>query len=352
MKKTDGAGSPASASESTAMRSLREMLPSSDPAYPILADILRLVPVSRWSFGRITTEGELVSLCGSHGDGEGEGLRRLAAEFKRQRARSRVGPTIAATATSMEGFDAGMTLVFADARASFGILMLLREAALGAFTSSEISTMTFALEALSERLSGSGVLQRPQADKRSNREAGAEEYPGLEEAFYILNEDLQIVSAWNAQEQHPLDVSGDRTKIAERLPTGLEETVRELTADWTKTSPKKSRTARGASFLVVRTQPMRGPEDLFIGVRIARFRPPNSLADPTSRFNISPREVQVLALLLDGSTLNEIAAALHITSSTVQDHITSLLHKTESRNRSELLARILGWKSTPKGHSA
>lgn len=350
MKETDGAGSSGSASGSTAMRSLRDVLPSSDPAYPILADILRLVPVSRWSFGRITTEGELVLLCSSHGNGEG--LRRLAAEFKRQRSRSHVGPTIAATATGMEGFDAGMTLVFADARASFGVLMLLRKAALGAFTSSEISTLTFALEALSERLSGSGVPRRSRVDAGPKRDAGTEEFPGLEEAFYILNEDLQIVSAWNAQEQHPLDVSGDRTKIAERLPAGLEETVRDLTADWVKTSPKKSRTGRGASFLVVRTQPMPGPDDFFIGVRIARFRSPNSLTEPTSRFNISAREVEVLALLLDGSTLNEIADALHITTSTVQDHINSLLRKTESRNRSELLARVLGWKSKPKGHSA
>jgi DNA-binding CsgD family transcriptional regulator len=347
VKKNDGAGTePGSA----AMRPLRDVLPSSDPVYPILADVLRLVPVSRWSFGRITREGEFVLLCCSHGNGEE--LRRLAEEFKRQRARSHVGPTIAATATSMDGFDAGMTLVFADARASFGILMLLRETALGAFTSSEISTMTFALEALSECLSGSGVPQHSQADAGSDRVAGAGEYPALEEAFYVLNEDLQIVSAWNAQEQIPLEVSGDRTKIAERLPAGLEETVRELTIDWAKTSPKNSRTARGASFLVVRTQPMAGPEGLFIGVRIARFRSPNSLTEPTSRFNISAREVQVLALLLDGSTLKEIAATLHITTSTVQDHINSLLHKTESRNRSELLARVLGWKSTPKGHSA
>jgi DNA-binding CsgD family transcriptional regulator len=350
VKEKDGAGSPGTPPASATMRSLRDVLPPSDPAYPILADILRLVPVSRWSFGRITTKGELVLLCCSQGNGEE--LRRLAAEFKSQRASSHVGPMIAATATSMEEFDAGMTLVFADARASFGILMLLRKAALGAFTSSEISTMTFALEALSERLSVKGVQQHSQADAGSDRDAGAGEYPALEEAFYILNEDLQIVSAWSAQEQRPLDVSGDRTKIAERLPAGLEETVRELTVDWVTTSPKKTRTARGASFLVVRTQPMAGPDGLFIGVRIARFRSPNSLIEPTSRFNISAREVQVLALLLDGSTLNEIASALHIATSTVQDHINSLLHKTESRNRSELLARVLGWQSRPKGHSA
>jgi DNA-binding CsgD family transcriptional regulator len=89
---------------------------------------------------------------------------------------------------------------------------------------------------------------------------------------------------------------------------------------------------------------MTGPSGLFIGVRIDRFRPPNSLTGPASRFHISPREVQVLALLLDGRRLDEIAKQLFITSSTVQDHIKSMLDKTDSRNRNELIARVLGWE--------
>ena len=65
-----------------------------------------------------------------------------------------------------------------------------------------------------------------------------------------------------------------------------------------------------------------------------------------AQFHISPREVQVLALLLDGNHLDQTAKQLYITSSTVQDHIKSLMDKTRSRNRSELIARVLGWKST------
>ena len=92
---------------------------------------------------------------------------------------------------------------------------------------------------------------------------------------------------------------------------------------------------------------MSGPAGLFIGVRIDRFQEPNSLTGAADRFHFSPREVQVLALLLDGNHLDQIAKQLHITSSTVQDHIKSMLDKTESRNRSELIARVLGWDSTP-----
>jgi DNA-binding CsgD family transcriptional regulator len=97
----------------------------------------------------------------------------------------------------------------------------------------------------------------------------------------------------------------------------------------------------------VRTHPLSGPAGLFIGVHIDRFHTPNSLTEVALRFHISPREVQVLALLCDGRRLVQIAKQLQITSSTVQDHIKSMLDKTDSRNRSELIARVLGWESSP-----
>jgi DNA-binding CsgD family transcriptional regulator len=70
--------------------------------------------------------------------------------------------------------------------------------------------------------------------------------------------------------------------------------------------------------------------------------------EPAARFHISPRELEVLALLLDGAKLEEIGEALNITTSTVQDHIKSMVDKTDSRNRTELIARVLGWESPPE----
>jgi len=94
---------------------------------------------------------------------------------------------------------------------------------------------------------------------------------------------------------------------------------------------------------VLRTRPMSGPAGLFIGVTIERGKPARSLTGAAATFHISPREAQVLALLLDGLTLHEIADRLHITSSTVQDHIKRLLEKTATHNRQEMTAKILGW---------
>jgi DNA-binding CsgD family transcriptional regulator len=97
---------------------------------------------------------------------------------------------------------------------------------------------------------------------------------------------------------------------------------------------------------------MLGPAGLFVGVRLDHYRPPNSLSGVAARFHITPREVQVLALLLDGLHLVQVGERLYITSSTVQDHIKSMLDKTASRNRSELIARMLGWEPESEAREA
>jgi DNA-binding CsgD family transcriptional regulator len=330
---------------------LDHVLPTNDPAYPILSGILSVVPVSQWTFARVKPSGDLDALFGSHGNGKARAA--LADELKRQRVRAPIGPRIAATLGPLKAFASGITLLFADARANFGILTLLRTAELKPFTTSEISILTFALDALSDRLSALRLQphSKDNADRTPPPEIKVSPEPP-EGAFYVLDSDLQIVLAWSAEDERRIALTGLHTRIAERLPVVLEETVRELTAAWSGDALKARSAARAASFLVVRTQPMSGPAGLFIGVRIDRFQPPNSLTGAASRFHISPREVQVLALLLDGNHLDQIAARLHITSSTVQDHIKSMLDKTGSGNRSELIARVLGWESTPHAEQA
>ena len=339
MKKAERAGAPQR--RDPYRTALVEAIPESDPAYPILAGILGIVPVSRWAFARVAPNGDLVSLVPSHSDPAR--LAALTEELRRQRVKTPVGPKIAATLGSLDEFDSGITLIFADAHTHFGILTLLRTAEFGPFTSSEIRMLTFGLEALTDHLSALRLQPRTHVESAAQRGDDASE----EQAFYVLDGDLQIVLAWSAEAQRRIALTGFHTRIAERLPAVLEETVRDLTAAWQGEAVREPGVAHPVPFLVVRTTPMSGPQGLFIGVRIDRFQPPNSLTGPAARFHISPREVQVLALLLDGNRLEQIAKTLFITSSTVQDHIKSMLDKTGSRNRSELIGRVLGWELTP-----
>lgn len=335
------------------MELLTEILPESDPAYPIIKAILRVVPASRWSFARLVPSGELTGLLldTRHNGGE---LSTLADEFKRQRKKAAKGPRIAATLGPLGDFESGVTLLFADAQASFGILTLLRTSELGPFTSSEISVLAMSLDATSERLSALR-LDNPDARRGAARDVGewppdatrVAEAENSGDSFYLLDRDFQIVLAWTSEQQRRIALTGLRTRIADRLPRVLEEAVRGLIAGWrSDSSSQKTGVAHPAPFLVVRTQPMSGPAGLFIGVRIDRFKPPRSLRGPAARFHISTRELQVLAMLLDGEKLEEIARRLHIAPSTVQHHVRSMVDKTESRNRTELIARILGWETT------
>ncbi|HEY5341894.1 MAG TPA: helix-turn-helix transcriptional regulator [Candidatus Aquilonibacter sp.] len=326
-----------------------DVLPESDPAYPIVTAILRVVPASRWAFARLEPDGELGNLLGSRENGGT--LAELKSEQSRQRAKSKTGPRIAATLGPLDGYESGVTLLFADGKANFGILVILRTGELGPFTSSEISMLTLALDAASERLSdlrlSPSALARSTDEHREDASYPAQRTDGEQ---YVLNSDLQIVLTWMSQGQRRAALTGLQTRLAERLPGVLEDTVRELIAGWKADDPgtRLPGIARPVPFLVVRTHPVAGPAGLFIGVRVERFQPSHSLAVPAARFHISPRELEVLALLLDGAKLEEIAQTLNITISTVQDHVKSMVDKTESRNRTGLIARVLGWVDAPE----
>jgi DNA-binding CsgD family transcriptional regulator len=230
------------------------------------------------------------------------------------------------------------------------MLTLLRNDALGPFTSSEIRMLTFALDAASERLTEIRLMEAEDAGLTAFRlEHIAAGHPAGDAvdsdiAQYVLNGDLEIVLAWTSENERRFAVPPLRTNLQNRLPAILEEAVRQLTAAWTDdATTRKPGMARPVPFLVLRTRPMAGPAGSFIGVSLERSKLEHSLTSAAERYRISPREVQVLALLLDGRQLNEIADQLHIATSTVQDHIKSLLEKTGTENRSEMLGKALGW---------
>ncbi|MFG3442982.1 response regulator [Nonomuraea sp. NPDC047897] len=60
---------------------------------------------------------------------------------------------------------------------------------------------------------------------------------------------------------------------------------------------------------------------------------------------LTARERDVLAAALDGSTIADVAARLHLSESTVRNHLSSAIGKTHTRNRIEAahLARHNGW---------
>jgi DNA-binding CsgD family transcriptional regulator len=319
-----------------------------DPALSIIAGILRVAPATRWAFARVEADGALSHLVASD-DAAGE-LSRLRAELKRQRKKVRSGPNVAPSLEAIGSYVSGITLLFANSRRTFGILSLVRNAELGPFTPAELNILGFALPSICEQYTAAlmetshgGYTLRKQAPERRR----APEF--TDTGFYVLDRELNVVFSWISGHQHAVAAIAH----LERLPAAIEDAVRDLTASWiVDGGPPKDGVSHAVPFLEVRTQPLSGPAGVCVGVRIARRKPRNSLATAVARFEISPREEQVLRLLLEGRQIEEIGRQLHISISTVQDHVKSMVERTGSRSRTEMIARVLGWESEPIATSA
>ncbi len=319
-------------------RSTAERFDPRDPARDIVGSIVDLVQVSEWAFAGLA-EGSLERFTASSATLDREWWKRRAAPETHARAGYRIAPVT----HGLGRFASGLMLTFADRRTQFGVLTLLRTAELGPFTSGEIRLLVFALGWASERLSTRRLMEAHELEEERAERDHLEELKDARDdgsALYVLDQDYAIALAWSAVPEETAAVAASET----RLPHRIEQSVRRLTRNWSADpATRTTGVARPTPFLVVLTQPLAGQGGYFIGVVIQLFKQPHSLTAAAAQFAMSPREAQVLALLLDGAQIPEVGERLSIAPSTVQDHIKSLLHKTSSTNRSQMIAKVLGW---------
>lgn len=128
-----------------------------------------------------------------------------------------------------------------------------------------------------------------------------------------------------------------------KLQPGVEAFVRELTAADRDASPVRFK------FLdddrVLRVVRVVGEEGAVFILSIEEDRNRSSLVRAARRHELTRRETEVLALILDGSSAGEIADLLAISEHTVQGYFKRLLFKTKARNRVSMVAGILDWDS-------
>jgi DNA-binding CsgD family transcriptional regulator len=118
------------------------------------------------------------------------------------------------------------------------------------------------------------------------------------------------------------------------VPEALIATLRDLSDE-----PEPMATALVSEYLL-HMKKLCGREQFFL-ISVERVAQRDHIARTTQRFRLSRRESEVLALVLRGDRANDIARELGISPTTVSDHLTNLLRKTDSRNRSEMLSKVM-----------
>lgn len=72
-----------------------------------------------------------------------------------------------------------------------------------------------------------------------------------------------------------------------------------------------------------------------IGQKVIAKLPDPALSSPSRWQKLTPREQEILSLIAKGANNREIAQSLHISEKTVKNHVTSILHRLDLRDRTQ-----------------
>jgi DNA-binding CsgD family transcriptional regulator len=157
----------------------------------------------------------------------------------------------------------------------------------------------------------------------------------------IVDEDRRVHLDSIDPTEHELRMllSDDRT----RLRVDVDGVVEALIEQCTQEGIRHSRIAFLDVHRFLRATRLDGRGEALFAISVEHFRGGDSLSRATRKYQLTPREIEVLALILEGASAAETAHALKIAETTVQGYYKRLLSKTQSRNRPAMVANVLDW---------
>lgn len=162
-------------------------------------------------------------------------------------------------------------------------------------------------------------------------------------AVIIVDADDRIVQSTPAAQAHLTRVSavsgmGDPLTSVQALVSGARRYAR---GETDRVPRVRARTADGV-WLVLHAAPLGGAADRAgdVVVTIEEARPQEVIELVAAAFELTAREREVVTIVLRGANTREIAAEMHLSPYTVQDHLKSVFDKAGVASRRELVARV------------
>jgi DNA-binding CsgD family transcriptional regulator len=157
----------------------------------------------------------------------------------------------------------------------------------------------------------------------------------------VLDPSRQVLFDSIDPSEHELRLllNDDRT----RLRVDVDVVVEALIEHCIRDNVRHSRIAFLDAQRFVRATRLDGRDGIMFAISVEYFRGGDSLARATRKYQLTPREIEVLAMILEGASAAETADALKIAETTVQGYYKRLLSKTGSRNRPAMVANVLDW---------
>ncbi|WP_285653832.1 helix-turn-helix transcriptional regulator [Actinomycetospora sp. NBRC 106375] len=163
-------------------------------------------------------------------------------------------------------------------------------------------------------------------------------------AVIVVGADDEIVQANLGAQERVADLGGGPLGDG-RLPQVIYTIIgaaRRRAADPGAPMPRARLRSRSGRWVVAHASPMvgRGGTVADVVVTLEDARPPEVIPLVVASYGLTDRERDVVALVLAGVDTADVAARLHLSAYTVQDHLKKIFTKVGVRSRRELIARI------------